>query len=77
VTLNQVLVRFRAAAGDDDAHTRAVLAAVQDEGVCWPSGTTWRGQAAIRISVSNATTDVDDVDASTASMLRWHRQLNR
>jgi glutamate/tyrosine decarboxylase-like PLP-dependent enzyme len=73
VTLNQVLVRFRAADGDHDAHTRAVLTAVQDEGVCWPSGTTWRGQAAIRISVSNATTDVGDVEASVASMLRWHR----
>jgi len=73
VTLNQVLVRFRAADGDDDAHTRAVLAAVQDEGVCWPSGTMWRGRAAIRISVSNATTDSADVDASVASLLRWHR----
>ena len=75
VSLNQVMVRFRSADGDHDAHTRAVLGAVQDEGVCWPSGTTWRGQAAIRISVSNATTDEHDVDVSAASLLRWHREL--
>ena len=76
VSLNQVVVRFLAADGDHDAHTRSVLAAVQNEGVCWPSSTTWRGQAAIRISVSNATTDSADVDASVASLVRWHRQLN-
>jgi glutamate/tyrosine decarboxylase-like PLP-dependent enzyme len=76
VSLNQVVVRFLAADGDHDRHTRSVLAAVQREGVCWPSSTTWRGQAAIRISVSNATTDPDDVDASVASLLRWHQQLN-
>ena len=76
VSLNQVVVRFLAADGDHDRHTRSVLAAVQREGVCWPSSTTWRGQAAIRISVCNATTDLDDVDASVASLLRWHHQLN-
>jgi glutamate/tyrosine decarboxylase-like PLP-dependent enzyme len=76
VSLNQVVVRFLAADGNHDRHTRSVLAAVQQEGVCWPSLTTWRGRAAIRISVSNATTDPDDVDASVASLLRWHRELN-
>jgi glutamate/tyrosine decarboxylase-like PLP-dependent enzyme len=76
VSLNQVVVRFLAADGDHDRHTRSVLAAVQREGVCWPSSTTWRGQAAIRISVCNATTDLDDVDASVASLLRWHHQLD-
>src|SRR5678815_2312878 len=34
VVLNQVLVRF----GDDDALTRAVIAAVQEEGTCWLGG---------------------------------------
>jgi hypothetical protein len=48
VVLNQVLVRF----GDDDER-RAVVAAVQDDGTCWLGGTTWHGQAAMRISVSN------------------------
>jgi glutamate/tyrosine decarboxylase-like PLP-dependent enzyme len=62
--LNQVLVRF----GDDDAFTQAVLRGVQDAGVCWMSGTTWRGQAAMRISVSSWRTTTDDVDRSVDSI---------
>ena len=70
VVLNQVLVRFRAAGGDDDAHTRAVLERVRRDGTCWMSGTTWRGRAAMRISVSNWSTDADDVDRSVEAILR-------
>ncbi|MGY4772871.1 pyridoxal phosphate-dependent decarboxylase family protein (plasmid) [Kribbella sp. CWNU-51] len=65
VVLNQVLVRF----GDDDALTRRVVSAVQQEGTCWMSGTTWQGKAAMRISVSNWTTDEADIDRSAAAVL--------
>jgi glutamate/tyrosine decarboxylase-like PLP-dependent enzyme len=65
VVLNQALVRF----GDDEL-TRKVVRAVQDEGTCWMSGTTWQGKAAMRISVSNWTTDEDDIDRSAAAVLR-------
>jgi glutamate/tyrosine decarboxylase-like PLP-dependent enzyme len=71
VVLNQVLVRF----GEDDAMTRKVIEGVQQEGTCWVSGTTWHGQAAMRISVSNWATDEADVTASVAAMLRVHRHL--
>ena len=37
---------------DRRAHRR-VVSAVQQEGTCWMSGTTWTGQAAMRISVWN------------------------
>lgn len=70
VVLNQVLVRFRAPDGHHDSHTRAVVQRVQQEGTCWMSATTWRGQAAMRISVTNWTTDEADVDASVAAILR-------
>ena len=40
VVLNQVLVRF----GDDDEVTKATIAAVQEDGTCWLSGTTLAGQ---------------------------------
>jgi glutamate/tyrosine decarboxylase-like PLP-dependent enzyme len=73
VVLNQVLVRFLPPAGDADAHTRAVLAAVQREGTCYPSPTTWDGRAAMRISVSNWRTDEADVDRSVAAILAAHR----
>jgi glutamate/tyrosine decarboxylase-like PLP-dependent enzyme len=70
VVLNQVLVRFLAADGDHDAHTRRVVERVQQDGTCWMSGTTWRGRAAMRISVSNWSTDEADVDRSVAAILR-------
>jgi hypothetical protein len=34
------------------------------------SGTTWQGREAMRISVSNWSTDEDDVDRSVAAILR-------
>ncbi len=66
VTLNQVLVRF----DDDDARTKAVIAAVQDEGTCWLGGTTWHGRGAMRISVSNWWTREPDADRSAEAILR-------
>jgi glutamate/tyrosine decarboxylase-like PLP-dependent enzyme len=69
VVLNQVLVRF----ADDDATTDAVVAAVQADGSCWMSPTTWRGRRAMRISVCNWATTVDDVERSCAAILRAAR----
>jgi glutamate/tyrosine decarboxylase-like PLP-dependent enzyme len=74
VVLNQVLVRFLAADGDHDAHTRRVIERVQHGGTCWMSGTTWQGRAAMRISVSNWSTDEEDVDQSVAEILRCARE---
>jgi glutamate/tyrosine decarboxylase-like PLP-dependent enzyme len=70
VMLNQVLVRFLAADGDHDGLTQRVLTAVQREGTCWMSGTTWQGRSAMRISVSNWSTDEDDVDRSVEAIVR-------
>ena len=65
VVLNQVLVRF----GADDAVTRATIAAVQEDGTCWLSGTVWQGKVAMRISVSSWRTTTEDVDRSVAAIL--------
>jgi len=70
--LNQVVARFTAASGDDDAHTRDVISKVQRQGTCYPSATVWRGLAAMRISVSNWRTDEDDVDRSVQAILAAH-----
>ena len=70
VILNQVLVRFLDPGGDHDARTRAVVKAVQEDGTCWLGGTTWQGKAPMRISVSNWSTTTEDVDGSTAAILR-------
>ena len=65
VVLNQVLVRF-----GDDERTRAVIAAVQDDGTAWMGGTTWQGRAAMRISVSNWSTTEADIDRTADAILR-------
>jgi aromatic-L-amino-acid decarboxylase len=61
--LNQVVV---ARGGDEE--TLATLAAVQAEGTCYPSGTTWRGRRGIRLSVCNWQTTFEDIDRSVAAM---------
>jgi glutamate/tyrosine decarboxylase-like PLP-dependent enzyme len=58
VVLNQVLLRF----DDDDATTRAVVAAVVADGAVFLSGTTYLGRAGMRISVSSWLTTDDDID---------------
>jgi glutamate/tyrosine decarboxylase-like PLP-dependent enzyme len=65
VVLNQVLVRF-----GDDERTRQVIARVQADGAAWMGGTTWRGGAAMRISVSNWSTTEADADRTVDAILR-------
>lgn len=70
VVLNQVLVRFHPpGAGDADAVTRAVVARVQRDGTCWAGGTTWHGMAAMRLSVSNWSTQDADIEQSARAIL--------
>jgi len=65
VVLNQVLVRFT-----DGRSTDEIVSRIQLDGTCWLSGTTWKGERAMRISVCNWQTGPDDVDRSVAAILR-------
>jgi glutamate/tyrosine decarboxylase-like PLP-dependent enzyme len=65
VVLNQVLLRF----GADDAFTDEVIGRVQEDGTCWVGGTRWRGEAAMRVSVSNWSTTEADIDRSAEAIL--------
>jgi glutamate/tyrosine decarboxylase-like PLP-dependent enzyme len=68
VVLNQMVVAF----GNDD-RTKRVIALIQDSGACWCGGTSWKGRAAMRISVSSwATTDAD-IERSISAILEAHR----
>lgn len=69
VALNQVLVSF-----GDDATTRRIISAIQAEGTCWAGATTWRGRAAMRISVSSWATTAEDVEKSLEAMMRVAKQ---
>lgn len=70
VVLNQVLICFSASdSADADARTEAVIAKVQQDGVCWVGGTTWQGKQAMRISFVNWSTTKGDVERSARSIL--------
>ena len=65
VVLNQVLVSFGTA-----EETKRVITAIQSDGTCWCGGTVWQQQVAMRISVSSWATTDDDVEKSTAAIIR-------
>ncbi len=73
--LNQGLVRFRderpgAAPADHDRRTEAVIRAVNATGEAFFSGTSWRQQRAMRISVVNWRTTTEDVERSLEACAR-------
>ena len=63
VVLNQVLLRVRG------ADTAAVIERVQRDGTCWLGGTSWRGEPAIRFSVSNWSTTEADIRRAAAAIV--------
>ena len=65
VVLNQVLVRV----DDDDAATNAVIEKVQRDGTCWLSGSTFKGQAVMRISIVGWQTTTADINRSADAIL--------
>jgi threonine aldolase len=65
VVLNQVLVRFH----DDDQATNRVIERTQQDGTCWASGSTFRGQTVMRISVVGWQTTAEDVNRSAEAIL--------
>ena len=65
VVFTQVCVAF-----EDDAQTRAVTAQLLADGTAWMSGSRWRGRDVLRVSVSNWSTDDDDVAASVDAVRR-------
>jgi glutamate/tyrosine decarboxylase-like PLP-dependent enzyme len=69
VVLNQVVVAF-----GDDERTRRVTSLIQESGTCWCGATTWRGRAAMRISVSSWATSDDDIRRSVAAVLAASRR---
>ena len=68
--LNDVVYTQVCVAFGDDERTRAVTARVLADGTAWMSGSRWRDRDVLRISVSNWSTDEDDVAASVAAVRR-------
>lgn len=65
VVFTQVCVSF----GEDEL-TRRVTAALLADGTTWMSGSRWHGRDVLRVSVSNWSTDAEDVALSVAAVER-------
>ena len=70
VCFTQVCVTF-----GSDERTDAVVAHMLADGVAWMSGSKWRGQSVLRISVSNWQTDEDDVKRSLEAIAAAVREV--
>lgn len=77
--INQGLVRFlEQKPGATPAHharrTDAVIAGIRESGEAFFSGTTWRGQRCMRVSVCNWQTNEQDVERAIAAVARVLQQ---
>ena len=68
--LNEVVFTQVSASFGDDARTREVTERLIADGTTWMSGSRWRDRAVLRVSVSNWSTDDDDVAASVDAVRR-------
>jgi glutamate/tyrosine decarboxylase-like PLP-dependent enzyme len=68
--LNEVVFTQVCVAFEDDERTRAVTAQLLADGTAWMSGSRWHGRDVLRVSVSNWSTDDDDVEASIDAVRR-------
>jgi glutamate/tyrosine decarboxylase-like PLP-dependent enzyme len=68
--LNDVVFTQVCAAFGTDDRTRRVVDALLADGTAWMTGSRWRDRAVLRISVSNWSTDADDVARSLEALQR-------
>jgi glutamate/tyrosine decarboxylase-like PLP-dependent enzyme len=68
--LNDVVFTQVCASFGSDQRTREVTARLLADGTAWMSGSRWGGRDVLRVSVSNWSTDADDVAASVAAVQR-------
>ena len=64
VVFNQVLVGC-----ENDALTNAIIANIQQSGVCWVGGTRWQERNVIRVSVCSWATTANDVSRSVRAFV--------
>jgi glutamate/tyrosine decarboxylase-like PLP-dependent enzyme len=68
--LNDVVYTQVCASFGSDERTKKVTAAVLADGTAWMSGSRWRDRDVLRVSVSNWTTDADDINRSVDAVRR-------
>ncbi|MDG0977665.1 pyridoxal phosphate-dependent decarboxylase family protein [Ilumatobacter sp.] len=70
VVINQVLLRYGSA-----ATTEALIAEIQRDGRIWCGATQWRGETAMRVSVSSWKTTLDDAARAADVIVECARRL--
>jgi len=77
VVLNQAIVRFGAGldAARGDALTRATIARLQANGICFAGGAKWRGRDVMRLSVIGAAIDETEGLRSAEAMIAAYRSI--
>jgi glutamate/tyrosine decarboxylase-like PLP-dependent enzyme len=70
IILNDVVYSQVSVAFETDERTRAIFAAILDEGLIHPSASVWHDQAVIRFSVSNWHTGLEEVAQTVAAVER-------
>ena len=70
VVINQVLLRYGSA-----ATTEALIAEIQRDGRIWCGATQWRGETAMRVSVSSWKTTLDDAARAADVIVECTRRL--
>lgn len=75
--LNEVVFTQVCLAFGDDERTRLVTQRLIADGAVWMSGSRWRDRDILRISVSNWSTDADDVDTAVNAVRRAMEAVDR
>jgi len=78
VIINQAIANF----GEGDAEARraateAVIARVQEDGVCFVGGANWHGDWVMRISISSGATNEQDVERSAEAIIAAWRAVQQ
>ena len=68
--VNDVVFTQVCATFGTDQRTDDVVRRLLEDGEAWMTGSTWRGEKILRISVSNWSTTADDVERSLAAVRR-------
>lgn len=71
VKINQVLVSF-----GNSNRTEKIIKAIQEDGTCWCGGTMWKGETAMRISISSWATTEQDVQLSADKIISIANSIN-
>lgn len=69
---NQFMIACRT-----DEETERVLKGIQESGICWCSGSSWKGRRIIRVSVCSHATTIEDIDNSVAACKAAYEEVVR